>query len=121
MDLGGVEHNRLELIKVDFAGIHLQHSAAIATFNSMIQIVLGIESLPLAVIAIAEPAAVADSARKNCTVPVNSTSIGFVRTTWVVQPLPSAKCGNTTVCAAEATPTDPTGSVVIKNSLRSLV
>jgi hypothetical protein len=39
------EH-QVELAKVDFAGVHQQHSTALGSFNTMLQIVLAIEALP---------------------------------------------------------------------------
>jgi hypothetical protein len=40
------EQEKVELAKVDFAGMHQQHSTALGSFNTMLQIVLAIEALP---------------------------------------------------------------------------
>ena len=56
----------------------------------------------------------------NVTAPVSTASVGLTSMTSVVQPLPSAKCGNKRV-SVDADASGATGSVVIRNSDRSFV
>ena len=72
---------------------------------------------PFALRVIGDPAVVVVPLLKNCTVPARVLSVGLMSTTCVVQPKPSAKCGNT-IGAVDDVVVSATGSVVIRNSER---
>src|SRR5438105_10596405 len=56
---------------------------------------------------------------ENCNFPVTLLSVGFTSMICVVQPPPSAKCGNTVEDATGGAPISKTGSVVQIRSERS--
>src|SRR5262249_46703312 len=57
----------------------------------------------------------------NTTVPVRTLLVGFTNTRFVAQPPPPAKCGRVAVVEAKVVPNAATGTVVIRNSLRSFL
>jgi hypothetical protein len=66
------------------------------------------------------PAATADVPwSMNWTIPLSATSLGLTKTSWLVQPPPSAKCGK--VAGPEPADSATTGRLVSRNSNRSLV
>src|SRR4051812_7207719 len=63
----------------------------------------------------------AEPGSRNSAWPIRGPSVGFTRTSLVVHPPPTAKCGRTTAALGPVVTKGETGNVVIRNSFRSFV